>query len=786
MKNYNYEDDDNIKNLNINESLESNNKKLLVQGGIDPERIVNKEYLTSLGDFYKCSICFKIMINPKDCEECGHSYCYECISILNCPFGCKTKSIKNTSAGIINLLKNLKFKCQNEGCTKIIPYDEVKNHDKNCEYQKVFCTNNKCKKRIIKKDLDDHIKNVCKYSLINCQYCKNYYFRKEINEHEKLCIITYKYLENYKNGKNVEEINDIISQYDSTILNKKYFNKYLQDLSNIISNIIKDNLIKKDSNEVKDNKIKEKREQKENDENKNDNIAYNYKMEESKDTVFQLDENDLLDFIKKVVEKKLKKQFETYDFNIFEFGQLINIIKGCVCQLNTIEEVQESDEDDNEEEEINKNIKIKKNSSNKENVHIKELLKKFITDSELKINACLSQLNESFLLKIRNDKINLELIKKDEKKITIGDINKNIDSCINKINDCIKESKSNLLNIYKQIDEIKNTDNCLIEKEDSHKNNIKLQIKKILKNLIEKNQGKEINDLVKDKNENIKEIYEVKNNLIKSEITKSLNEKNDIIKQEILKLNKEIEQIKGFINNIKTLIIEQSNNISNNIPNQIYKSDNNLVEKIIYNSFNQPNIYVRSRIKTIKTIQPRRINPQNMNININTDKKNKSNIRTKSAEKKYNSTKDKLPFVNINKNILRSYSLNSIYFRDSIRKSINIDNDLVMHIARIESKIKNIYNNIRLIPEKTNENIFKDVVNYFDGLKKLIDKNIEEKIKVKFKPKYCEECQKVECFYCFKRCSNCKIEFCLNNIILCRNCKNFFCKECYQNSHKCI
>ena len=83
MKNYNYEDDDNIKNLNINESIESNNKKLFIQGGIDPERIINKEYLSSLGDFYKCSICFKIMISPKDCEECGHSYCYECISILN-------------------------------------------------------------------------------------------------------------------------------------------------------------------------------------------------------------------------------------------------------------------------------------------------------------------------------------------------------------------------------------------------------------------------------------------------------------------------------------------------------------------------------------------------------------------------------------------------------------------------------------------------------------------------------------------------------------------------------
>ena len=784
MKNYNYEDDENIKNLNINQSIESNNKKLSIQGGIDPERIVNKQYLTSLGDFYKCSICYKIMFNPKDCEECGHSYCYECISILNCPFGCKTKSIKNTSAGIIDLLKNLKFKCQNEGCTMIIPYEEVKNHDANCEYQKVFCTNKKCKKRIIKKDLDNHIKNICKYSLISCQYCKNDYYRKEINEHEKLCIITYKYLENYKKGKNLEEINEIINQYDNTIFNKKYFNKYIQDLSNIISNILKENLIKRDSIDVKDNKIKEENEQKENNEIKNNNNVINYKNEDSKDTVFQLDEGDLLDFIKKVVEKKLKKQFEKYDFNIFEFGQLINIIKGCVCQLNIIEEVKESDEDDNEEEEINKSIKNIKNKTNSENININELLKKFIDDSELKIKTCLSQLNDSILLQIRNEQINyFELIKKDEKEIDIGDINKSINTFINQINDCIKESQSHLLNIYQQINEVKNIDNSLY-KNQPHKNNIKLQIKNILENLIEKSQGIEIKNIIKDKSKNIKEIYEEKNNLIKSEIIKSINEKNDIIKQEILKINKEIEHIKGFINDIKAIILEQTNNISNNIKNQIFESDNIIVEKIIYEAFNQPSIYVRARIKSINTVQPKKLNLQNININI--DKKLKSYKRTKSAEKKYHSTKDNLPVVNISKNIFRSYSSNSIYFSDSIRKSINIDNDLVIQITKIESKIKNIYNNIKLVPEKLNENIIKDVSNYFEGLKKLIDKNLEEKIKVKFKPKFCEDCQKVECFYCFKRCSNCKIEFCLNNIILCRNCKNFFCKECYQKSHKCI
>ncbi len=200
--NNNENEEDNFQNLNINESLEFNNKKLLISGGISPERVINKEYLSSFGDFYKCNICFKIMVNPKDCEECGHSYCNECISMLNCPFGCKKKSIKNTSIGIINLLKNLKFKCDNKGCTSIIPYEQVKQHDSICEYKKVFCTNKKCKKKIIKKDLENHIKNECKYTLIKCQFCKSEYVRKELIEHEKLCKLTLEFIEKYKKGNN--------------------------------------------------------------------------------------------------------------------------------------------------------------------------------------------------------------------------------------------------------------------------------------------------------------------------------------------------------------------------------------------------------------------------------------------------------------------------------------------------------------------------------------------------------------------------------------------------------
>ena len=65
--------------LNINfEEMDSNEQKLkTTNGGIDMERLINKDYLNPLGDFYKCSICSKIMINPTDCEGCGHSNVYQ-------------------------------------------------------------------------------------------------------------------------------------------------------------------------------------------------------------------------------------------------------------------------------------------------------------------------------------------------------------------------------------------------------------------------------------------------------------------------------------------------------------------------------------------------------------------------------------------------------------------------------------------------------------------------------------------------------------------------------------
>jgi predicted Zn-ribbon and HTH transcriptional regulator len=74
-------------------------KKILV-GGYDEDLVINKNYLESLDGIYKCNICNKIMINPVECEECGHNFCNDCISSSDCPFGCKTKVIKPSSLAI--------------------------------------------------------------------------------------------------------------------------------------------------------------------------------------------------------------------------------------------------------------------------------------------------------------------------------------------------------------------------------------------------------------------------------------------------------------------------------------------------------------------------------------------------------------------------------------------------------------------------------------------------------------------------------------------------------------
>lgn len=100
---------------------------------IEPDLVINKDFLKSLGSNAICSICSGIIFDPVQCLYCENSFCKDCIEGWinkqgknSCPFRCTNPSFK-ASRVIKNLLSNLIFKCQNE-CKMEIPYLDLEQH----------------------------------------------------------------------------------------------------------------------------------------------------------------------------------------------------------------------------------------------------------------------------------------------------------------------------------------------------------------------------------------------------------------------------------------------------------------------------------------------------------------------------------------------------------------------------------------------------------------------------------------------------------------------------------
>ena len=184
--------------------MSSQNK--ISSNGIDESRVINKDYLSSLNDVHKCNICFKIMDNPTDCENCGHSFCYDCINNLKCPFGCENKQLKPSSMVIKNILSNLKFNCPNSGCDEVIEYQDVKRHDSTCPFQKIVCPNNGCNKKLLRKDLESHVKNECEYTLVTCPNCGEKISKKLLEKHQTACNLVNQELKNDNENKDRKSV----------------------------------------------------------------------------------------------------------------------------------------------------------------------------------------------------------------------------------------------------------------------------------------------------------------------------------------------------------------------------------------------------------------------------------------------------------------------------------------------------------------------------------------------------------------------------------------------------
>ena len=337
--------------------------------GINPNRVINKDYLNSLNDIYKCPICQNILINPTDCEECGHSFCNDCIMKNECPFKCKKKILKQSSMAIKNMLNKLIFKCENKGCNEKISYLNVRSHDENCPFLIITCPNENCGKKLPKKDLEKHIKNECKYALKQCKYCKFLFPKNKLNEHENICDKAYRSL----TGDRTIDFEKIDTK------------KYLDALSMNISRILKDNNPKSFIGN-------------------NERFSYGFSESENSKEINEANSNlkneVLSSNIKEEISTNVKDNLNNFEKNIENLNEKISEIKTLVTSLKS----------------LNQNIinETNVNLSKSINDQDKEIIKEILNGNYNYIEQLINKMEKNVKKSLKNLNINIVNIFKDK------------------------------------------------------------------------------------------------------------------------------------------------------------------------------------------------------------------------------------------------------------------------------------------------------------------------------------------------------------------------------------
>ena len=213
----------------------------------------------------------------------------------------------------------------------------------------MICPNKECGEHILKKDLENHIKNECKYTLIKCQYCEYKYPKYKILEHENKCNLANQSF-NSSNSNMLNTSGNNININDDNNNNKilkNENNNFMQTLSDNIGKILKEKNINSENNENdKEINIKEKDNIKKannifNNDNQNNSMDNNNNNELSrltlKQSTAQIEEDDLIDILKKAIEEKLNERFINLDSNLDKILKDIQTIKKFVCSGNNKE-----------------------------------------------------------------------------------------------------------------------------------------------------------------------------------------------------------------------------------------------------------------------------------------------------------------------------------------------------------------------------------------------------------------------------------------------------------------
>jgi len=137
----------------------------------------------------QCSLCDGLLWKSVACKKCETPFCAACIQVHYaaelqpiCPHCRSSYTERNTPQANIRLLADLKISCiyKSNGCTEILSYNELEEHEEKCDYQLFIC--NGCEQGIIKIDFEKH-KSECGLILIKCDQCLTSYKRQDEHLH---------------------------------------------------------------------------------------------------------------------------------------------------------------------------------------------------------------------------------------------------------------------------------------------------------------------------------------------------------------------------------------------------------------------------------------------------------------------------------------------------------------------------------------------------------------------------------------------------------------------------
>ncbi|XP_061204365.1 TNF receptor-associated factor 5 isoform X3 [Neopsephotus bourkii] len=196
-------------------------------------------FVEALEERYKCAYCHLVLHNPHQ-TGCGHRFCQQCILALRelstvptCPVDKET--IKMHEVFKDNCCKrevlNLHVFCKNiPNCNSKIMLGRYQEHLQQCLFESVPCSNDGCCDQVLRKDLEEHLSQHCKFREEMCQYCNKYVVLVNIKteKHHAVCpevevdcpYRQYGCLVKVKRGKLAEHENGALREHILQILDK--------------------------------------------------------------------------------------------------------------------------------------------------------------------------------------------------------------------------------------------------------------------------------------------------------------------------------------------------------------------------------------------------------------------------------------------------------------------------------------------------------------------------------------------------------------------------------------